>query len=73
MLSLGIFLALSQDAQAQNYAKRTVINFDDDTIEGDLNRPDGDYLDAMKTRKFKSLIKIRKNFRIEILKSVRKI
>ncbi len=57
----------------QQYAKKTVINFDDDTIEGDLNRPDGDYLDAMKSRKYQSLIKIRTNFKTEILQSVRKL
>lgn len=76
ILSLvGIFLSIgiTNTAAAQNYAKRTVLNFEGEDIDGALNRPDGDYLDAMKTRKYKNLIKIRKNFKVEILKSVRKL
>ena len=72
-LVAALFTLPLSTASAQQYAKKTVINFDDDTIEGDLNRPDGDYLDAMKSRKYQSLIKIRTNFKTEILQSVRKL
>jgi hypothetical protein len=72
-LAAAILALPLSTASAQQYAKKTVINFDDDTIEGDLNRPDGDYLDAMKSRKYQSLIKIRTNFKTEILQSVRKL
>ncbi|MBI5494271.1 MAG: adventurous gliding motility protein CglF [Deltaproteobacteria bacterium] len=51
------------------YQRKTVINFEDDTIEGDLKTPDGEYLEARKKARHKSLIKIRENFRRRILQS----
>lgn len=63
--------ALAQDAPAggEQYQRKTVINFEDDTIEGDLKTPDGEYLEARKKARHKSLIKIRENFRRRILQS----
>ncbi len=51
------------------YQRKTVINFEDDTIEGDLKTPDGEYLEARKKARHKSLIKIRENFRRRVLQS----
>jgi Ca-activated chloride channel family protein len=42
--------------------RRTTIDFSDDTIEGNLARPDGEYLDARKKVAFQSLIKVREDF-----------
>ena len=53
------------------YKKKTVINFDDDTIQGELTTPDGEYIGAKKKVRHKSLIKLRDNFRKEILQSVK--
>ncbi len=53
------------------YRKHTVVDFGDDTIEGDLSKPDGQYIDARKRQRHRSLIKVRENFRQEILRSVR--
>jgi hypothetical protein len=44
---------LARAAPAQSggnvtYEKKTVINFEDDTIQGDLTRPDGEYVEARK-------------------------
>jgi hypothetical protein len=52
------------------YNRKTVINFEDDTIEGDLKTPDGAYLEARKKMRHKSLIRIRTHFRREVLGSV---
>jgi hypothetical protein len=53
-----------------SYQRKTVINFEDDTIEGDLKTPDGQYLTVKKKMRHKSLIRIRKDFRREVLSSV---
>ena len=48
------------------YEKKTVINFDDDTIQGDLTRPDGEYVEARKRVQHSSLIKIREDWREKV-------
>ena len=52
------------------YEKKTVINFEDDTIEGDLTKPDGEYVEARKKVHHSNLIKIREEFRDKVLQSV---
>ena len=51
------------------YPKKTVINFEDDTIEGDLKRPDGEYVEVKKKVDHSNLIKIRENWREKVLQS----
>jgi hypothetical protein len=51
------------------YEKKTVINFEDDTIEGDLKRPDGEYVEARKKVDHSNLIKIRENWREKVMQS----
>jgi len=49
--------------------KKTMIDFTDVAVEGDLTKPEGSYvLDRNKTR-FQSLVKIRDNFVPELQKS----
>jgi hypothetical protein len=48
------------------YEKKTVINFDDDTIQGDLTRPDGEYVEARKRVSHSNLIKVRENWREKV-------
>ena len=49
--------------------KRTVIDFNDVTVEGELTKPEGSYvLDRSRTR-FESLIRLRDNFNPELQKS----
>ena len=55
------------------YKQKTVYDFDDDTVEGDLVRPDGEFVDSRKAAKHSSLIKIRENFIPEMLKSAEDI
>lgn len=57
-------------AQKVKYKKTTQYNFQDDTISGDLTRPDGEYVQARRKVRHSNLIRIRKNFRHKILQSV---
>ncbi len=52
------------------YKAKTVYDFDDDTVEGDLQRPDGELIDSVRNVKHSSLIEIRKDFIPEMLKSL---
>ncbi|HSD20464.1 MAG TPA: adventurous gliding motility protein CglF [Anaeromyxobacter sp.] len=51
------------------YEKKTVINFEDDTIEGDLKRPDGEYVEARRRVDHSNLIKIRENWRDKVMQA----
>ncbi len=53
-----------------NYKAKTVYDFEDDMVEGDLQRPDGELINALKDVKHDSLIEIRKDFIPEMLKSL---
>lgn len=68
MLSLSATVAMAEDVV---YQKHTVVDFGDDTIEGDLSKPDGQYLESRKRLRHQKLIRVRENFRPEILQSVR--
>ncbi len=52
------------------YARTTQIDFEDDTIEGDLTKPDGEYVEARKRVKHDNLIRIRKDFKEKVMQSV---
>jgi len=69
-------LALSSAAYAQGKGaapaaggKVKVYDFSGDTIEGDLVKPEGSTVDARDFAKHSSLIRIRKDFIPEIIKS----
>jgi hypothetical protein len=55
------------------YKAKTVYDFEDDTVEGDLQRPDGELVDSMRKVKHSSLIEIRPDFIPEMLKSLEDI
>lgn len=52
------------------YKKTTEISFEDDTIEGDLTRPDGEYIEARKRVKHSNLIRIREEYKDKVMQSV---
>jgi hypothetical protein len=72
IVALGLPLAAAaQEPKAESrdrieYEKKTVINFDDDTIQGDLTRPDGEYVEARKRVSHSNLIKIREEWRDKV-------
>lgn len=64
---------LAQDKAAPKpnvtYEKRTEINFEDDTISGDLKRPDGEYVEARRKVSHSNPIKIRENWRDKVMQA----
>ena len=73
LVAAAALLGAAGNAAAEDkvkYEKKTVINFEDDTIPGDLTRPDGEYVDARKRVNHSNLIRIRGEFRDEVLESV---
>jgi rhamnose utilization protein RhaD (predicted bifunctional aldolase and dehydrogenase) len=62
-------VAIAQPAKGNTNAKVKVYDFSGDTIEGDLVKPDGTDLNARDFAKHSSLIRIRKDFIPEIIKS----
>ncbi len=58
-----------QEADKVIVRKRTVIDFNDVTVEGELTKPEGSYLLNRNKTRFQSLIKLRDNFNPELQKS----
>lgn len=74
LLPLASAAQSRRDGQAQpqpkiEYEKKTVINFEDDTIEGDLKRPDGEYVEARRRVDHSNLIKIREDWRDKVMQA----
>jgi hypothetical protein len=70
---LGLVLLSSAAYGAEKKKADTgpkVINFEDDTIQGDLTKPDGEYVEARKKVNHTNLIRIREEFRDKVLQSV---
>jgi hypothetical protein len=55
------------------YKSKTVYDFEDDNVEGDLQRPDGELVNSINKAQHESLIEIRKDFIPEMLKSLEDI
>ncbi|MEE2902200.1 MAG: hypothetical protein VYC39_07700 [Myxococcota bacterium] len=73
-MTLGASSAYAQDViQEQDktvFKKKTIIDFSDVTIQGELTKPEGSYLLNRKKTKFNSLLKIRGNFLPELFNSI---
>jgi hypothetical protein len=68
------FLGAAQEKKGEatqkvEYEKKTVINFEDDTIEGDLKRPDGEYVEARQKVDHSNLIRIREDWRDKVMQA----
>ncbi len=50
------------------YKKKTVINFDDSIIEGEIANPEGVYVVRPPEKKFGSLLKLRPHFHKELMR-----
>ena len=78
--TFALVLALAAPAFAQGkviqeedrtvFRKKTVIDFTDVAVEGELTKPEGSYSVSKKKTTFKTLIKVRDNFNPELQKSV---
>jgi hypothetical protein len=77
-IALSLILAapvLAQDTTVQEddkvvFNKKTVIDFSDVNIEGELTKPEGSYIKNRKKTRFRNLIELRGNFRPELKRSV---
>jgi hypothetical protein len=58
------------DDTGTTYKAKTVYDFEDDMVEGDLARPDGELVNSLGKSQHTSLIEIRKDFIPEMLKSL---
>jgi hypothetical protein len=70
VLVFGLVTATASSVFAQEAADSTTYNFEDDLVQGDLVRPDGENLIVRKKGAHQSLIRIREHFVPEMLKSV---
>ncbi|MCL2258272.1 MAG: hypothetical protein FWC18_00385 [Cystobacterineae bacterium] len=66
--------AVAEDVPKATYegkagGKLKVFDFDADIIEGDLNRPDSEYVDAMTRAVHSNLIRVREDYREKIMQS----
>jgi hypothetical protein len=69
-LPSAAFAQLTDEEANVIYQKKTIVNFDEDTIDGDLLMPDGEYVESRKRVRHSNLIRIREDFREKILRSV---
>lgn len=71
VISLFAFVpaAMAQDKGKKDEKKVKTYDFSGDEIDGELVKPDGDFLDTRKFASHTSLIRIRKDFIKEIVKS----
>ncbi len=58
-----------QEGDKTVYKKKTVIDFSDVTLEGELTKPEGSYMLNRGKTKFNSLIKLRSDFNPELQRS----
>ena len=61
---------VSEEADRVEYQKKTVIDFSDVNIEGELTKPEGSYIKNRKRTRFRNLIELRGNFRPELKRSI---
>jgi len=75
LLSLSAFAEEKQGVKVIREAdkivvrKRTVIDFNDVTVEGELTKPEGSYVLNRNRTRFRSLVRLRENFNPELQKS----
>lgn len=77
ILLLSSFLftdfSVAQSRSGSQTSKRTVINFDDELVEGDVTKPELSYLLQKKQFNFGRLIKLRENFLPEMRRTAEEV
>lgn len=79
-LVVGLFLLLSfmflaaqetdEEGRLIKYREKTVIDFEDVMLEGQIKKPSGSFLMDRSKTKFDSLINLKQDFNKELVKSV---
>ncbi len=62
-----------QEEDTVKFNKKTVIDFSDVNIEGELTKPEGSYIKQKKKTRFRNLIDMRGNFVPELSRSMSKL
>ena len=73
MLAVSGLAVAAEGDSGVIYKKKTSYDFEDDLVEGELVRPEGEFIDTRKKSKHSSLIRIREHFIPEMLRSVNDI
>ncbi len=72
--SLIALPAFAQDEEAEvRYKKKTEIDFEDVSVDGELKKPHGAYLLDKRQSSFNPLIRLKENFNEEMINSVNQI
>lgn len=76
-LLFSFFFAFAQEGQDTDeqgrlikYREKTVIDFEDVMLEGQIKKPSGSFLMDRSKTKFNSLINLKENFNKELVRSV---
>ncbi len=72
LLTFGFVFGQDVDEQGNliKYRQKTVIDFEDVMLEGQIKKPSGSFLMTQSKKKFNSLINLKKDFNRELVKSV---
>lgn len=66
---LALFVMLGDEAQAQNKPKAKFYDFNEQIIDGEIKKPTALYTNARKKVQFDRLLKLKKSFIPELMKS----
>ncbi|MCK5807821.1 hypothetical protein KAH37_02425 [bacterium] len=61
---------MDQEGRLIKYRQKTVIDFEDIMLEGQIKKPTGSFLSDRKGKQFQTLINLKKEFNKELVKSV---
>ncbi len=73
LLVILVVLAVSSSLLAEDriiYKKKTVVDFEDVMLEGQIKKPTGSFLQDRTKAKFNTLIKMKEDFNKELVRSV---
>ena len=68
-LTLSAGVGMAQGGDTVSYKKKTIIDFSDVLIEGELTKPEGSYVVSRKLSRFSTLIQYRQDYKFELLNS----
>jgi hypothetical protein len=68
-MSAWVFVLIAAAQDQVVVKKRTLVDFSDVNIQGELRKPEGDFYGSRKRTRFNKLIRVRPNFVPEILLS----
>lgn len=72
-LTLASSFSLAQSGQPKEHARKAILNFEDELVEGGTQKPELFYLFQKRNFNYKRLIKLRENFLPEMRKTAEDI